>query len=85
MTTSQSQLAAILKERIVEIEEKCPGYRARIADTLAKIISLEYQNKIKPIAIRQEVKKQSLELGNFLAGQSTDLGSSDIFPSGGQT
>ena len=67
MPTSQSQLTATLREQIEVLEEKCPGYRAKAADTLAKIIAFEYQNKIRPIAIRQEVKKQSLALGSFLA------------------
>ena len=67
MPTSQSQLTAILREQIKDLEEKCPGYRAKAADTLARIIVLENQNRIRPIAIRQEVKRQCLALGTFLA------------------
>jgi hypothetical protein len=67
MPTSQSQLTEILREQIKGLEERCPGYRARAADALARIIVLENQNRIKPMAIRQEVKRQCLELGTFLA------------------
>jgi hypothetical protein len=67
MPTSQSQLTAILKEQIMDLEERCPGYRAKAADTLARIIILENQNRIKPMPIRQEVKRHVLALGSFLA------------------
>ena len=67
MPTSQSQLTAILREQIMDLEERCPGYRAQAADTLARIIILENQNRIKPMAIRQEVKRHVLALGSFLA------------------
>jgi len=59
----------MLKEQINALEERCPGYRGKVAETLAKIIALESQNRIRPIPIRQEVKKQSLALGSFLASR----------------
>lgn len=67
MPTSQSQLTAILKEQIKSLEERCPGYRSKVAETLASVIIFENQNKIKPRAIRQDVKKECLALGDFLA------------------
>ena len=69
MPTSQSQLISILKEQINSLEEKCPGYRGKAAETLSRIIALEYQDSIRPMTthIRQEVKRHSLEFGNFLA------------------
>jgi hypothetical protein len=67
MATSQSVLTAILRAQIQGLEERCPGYRAKAADTLGKIILMEHQNKIKPGQIRQDVKRECLALGSFLA------------------
>lgn len=74
MPTSQSQLISILKDQINDLEEKCPGYRGKAAETLSRIIALEYQNTIRPITmgIRLEVKRHSLELGSFLADHLKD-------------
>jgi ribosomal protein L34 len=66
MPTSQSQLVEVLKEQIASLEARSPGYRARVADALGRIIYSEQRNKVRRIDIRQEVKKECIDLGTFL-------------------
>ena len=74
MPTTQSQLIEVLKAQLVALEERVPGYRGKVAETLAGVIALEQKHRVRRIDIRQEVKRECLALGGFLAagGVSSD-------------
>jgi len=67
MSVNQQHLVEILRGQVGALEERTPNYRRELLDTLAEIIVLERTNRIRRIAIQQDVRAKCEALGTFLS------------------
>ena len=67
MPTNRNHLLEIMKEELLNVEEKRTGYRQELMATLADILMLEHENSVKGLNIQQKVSEKCQALGEYLA------------------
>ena len=67
MPLIQKKIVSIISEQCRSLESKCDGYRGEIFNTIADIIELERQHRIKAINIQQKINDKCDATGRFLA------------------
>ena len=67
MPLIQKKIVSIISEQCRNLESKCPGYRDEIFNTIADIIELERQHRIRAINIQQKINDKCDATGRFLA------------------
>lgn len=68
MPLNDSKVREIIREELQSIEERCPGYREVLADTIDKIIDLE---RIRPPKIQQKISDKCNRAGRWLAAEGS--------------
>lgn len=61
------KIVSIISDQCINLEERCKGYRKEIFNTIADILDLERQHRIRAINIQQKINDQCDATGRFLA------------------
>ena len=72
MPLNDSKVREIIREEVQAIEERCPGYREVLADTLVTIIELEWQHQVQPTKIQEKISDKCNRAGRWLADRTED-------------
>lgn len=67
MPLIQKKIVSIISEQCNNLESKCSGYREEIFNTIADVLELERQHRIKAINIQQKINDKCDATGRFLA------------------
>ncbi len=71
MPLNDSKVREIIREEVQSLEERCPGYREVLADTLDTIIELEWQHQVRPMKIQQKISDKCNAAGRWLAAEGS--------------
>ena len=75
MSQARSGVINIIKEQTQEIDERCKGYRDEIFNTIADILSYEYEHRISRGNIQQKIDDKCDAVAGFLySAKETDSG-----------
>lgn len=61
------KIVSIISNQCMNLEERCNGYREQIFNTIADILDLERQHRIRAINIQQKINDQCDATGRLLA------------------
>lgn len=61
------KIVSIISDQCLNLEERCKGYRKEIINTIAEILDLERQHRIRAINIQQKIIDKCDATGRFLA------------------
>jgi len=61
------KIVSIISDQCKNLDRKCSGYRKEIFNTIADILMLESQHRIKAINIQQKINDKCDATGRFLA------------------
>ncbi|MBW1766578.1 MAG: hypothetical protein JRJ65_05940 [Deltaproteobacteria bacterium] len=67
MPLIQKKIVSIISDQCKNLDEKCRGYRDQIFNTVADILVLERQHRIRSINIQQKINDKCVATGRFLA------------------
>jgi hypothetical protein len=67
MPLIQRKIASIISDQCKTLDERCRGYRDEIFNTIAEILELERQHRIRSINIQQKIDDKCDATGRFLA------------------
>ena len=67
MPINERKVIQIILEEMDVIEERCHGYKEALTETIADIIMLEQQHKVKGTNIQQQVNEKCNAVGGILA------------------
>jgi len=67
MPLIQKKIVSIISNQCKNLEGRCKGYREEIFSTLADILELERQHRIRSINIQQKINDKCDATGRFLA------------------
>jgi hypothetical protein len=70
MIVNPKKLLDTIAKQMSEIEERAPGYRKELLETLSEIIALERQNQEQGINVRAKIYDKCDALGKVLASKS---------------
>ena len=71
MPLNDSKVREIIREEVQSLEERCPGYREMLADTLVTIIELEWQHQVQATNIQQKISDKCNAAGRWLAAEGS--------------
>jgi len=71
MPLIQKKIVSIISHQCMNLEEKCRGYRDEILNTVADILELERQHRIRSINIQQKINDKCDATGRYLAENIT--------------
>ena len=66
MPADNQKILSIMMAEIRSIEDRCPGYREELGDTLAEIIGMVRDHKVNRTNIDQRVADKVNATGRFL-------------------
>jgi len=61
------KIVSIISNQCMNLEERCKDYREEILNTIADILELERQHRIRAINIQQKINDKCDATGRFLA------------------
>jgi hypothetical protein len=61
------KIVSIISDECKNLEERCRGYREEMLSTIADILELERQHRIRSINIQQKINDKCDATGRFLA------------------
>ena len=67
MPISNEKVVKIVLEECESIEERCPGYKEELVDTLVEIIEAEEQHRVQGTHIQKKIDDKCNATGDFLA------------------
>ncbi len=67
MPLNQELIVKIILQQTKSMEERCPGYREELTDTISDIILYERQHRIQGTNIQQKISDKCNAAGKFLA------------------
>lgn len=67
MPLIQKKIVSIISDQCKNLDERCRGYRDEIFNTVADILGLERQHRIRSINIQQKINDKCDATGRFLA------------------
>ena len=67
MPISNQKVVKIILDECALIEERCPGYKEELIDTLVEIIKAEEQNRVQGTHIQKKIDDRCNSAGDFLA------------------
>ncbi len=67
MPLIQKKVVSIISDQCKNLDERCRGYRGEIFNTVADILELERQHRIRSINIQQKINDKCDATGRFLA------------------
>ncbi len=67
MPLLNKKIVTIISDQCKSIEKRCSGYRGEIFNTIADILELERQHRIRSINIQQKINDKCDATGQFLA------------------
>lgn len=67
MPLIQKKIVSIISDQCKNLDERCSGYRDEILNTVADILELERQHRIRSINIQQKINDKCDATGRFLA------------------
>ena len=71
MPANDQKVTEVVLEEVIRTEERYPGYREVLAETLARVIALEREHRVQRIDIQKRIGEICLEAGNRLVREST--------------
>ena len=66
MTVGEQKLLAVLREQVEAIEERMPGYRGHVLETLAQIVVLEREHLEARTQIQKKISDKAQALAMIL-------------------
>jgi len=66
MPLIQKKIISIISDQCKNLEGRCGGYREEILATVADILELERQHRIRSINIQQKINEKCDATGRFL-------------------
>lgn len=66
MPLNERKIIAIITGEIRSVEERCPGYRQELTDTIAEIMEYERQHRLQGTNIQQRINDKCAAAGRFL-------------------
>lgn len=66
MPVNRKRLLELLKQQIIDADERCNGYKEELLSTIADILSLEQKHRIQGTTIKQKISDKCSALGVFL-------------------
>ena len=66
MPLIQKKIVSIISDQCKNLDERCRGYRDEIFNTVADILALERQHRIRSINIQQKINDKCDATGRFL-------------------
>lgn len=75
MPLNERKIVSIIFEQCKKLEERCPGYREEIIETVSDILTEERQHRVQGTNIQQKINDKCNTAGRFLAqhrGQLAD-------------
>ncbi len=66
MALKQELIVKIILEQSANIEERCPGYREELIETISDIVLFERQHRIQGTNIQQKISDKCNATGRFL-------------------
>lgn len=67
MPISNQKVVKIILDECALIEERCPGYKEELVDTLVEIIEAEEQHRVQGTHIQKKIDDKCNAAGDFLA------------------
>ena len=67
MPLIQKKIISIISDQCQNLETRCNGYRKEIYNSIADILLLEWQHRIRAINIQQKINDKCDATGRFLA------------------
>jgi len=67
MPLIQKKIVSIISEQCKILNERCRDYRSEILNTIADILELERQHRIRSINIQQKINDKCDATGRYLA------------------
>ena len=67
MSISNQKVVTIILDECALIEERCPGYKEELVDTLVEIIEAEEQHRVQGTHIQKKIDDRCNSTGDFLA------------------
>lgn len=67
MPLIQKKIVSIISDQCHNLDERCRGYRDEILNTVADILALERQHRIRSINIQQKINDKCDATGRYLA------------------
>ena len=67
MPLIQKKIVSIISDQCKNLDKRCGGYRDEIFNTVADILALERQHRIRSINIQQKINDKCDATGRFLA------------------
>lgn len=61
------KIVSIISDQCTNLEERCEGYRKEIFSTIADILELERQHRIRSINIQQKINDKCDATGRLLS------------------
>lgn len=66
MPVNQKRLLELLKQQIIEVDERCEFYKEELFDTIVDVLTLEHQHRIQGTYIKQRISDKCSAIGSFL-------------------
>lgn len=70
MIVNPQKLLETVTKQIARIDERSPGYKKDLLETISEILALERQNQEQGINIRQKIFDKCDALGKLVAGRT---------------
>jgi hypothetical protein len=77
MPLNERKIISIILRQCQEIEEKCPGYREELIDTITDILEAERGHRVQGTNIQQRINDKCNTAGRFLAQKRGQLQDQD--------
>jgi len=77
MPLNERKIISIILRQCQEIEEKCPGYREELIDTITDILEAERGHRVQGTNIQQRINDKCNTAGRFLAQKRGQLSERD--------
>lgn len=71
MSLIQKKIVSIMSDQCKNLDERFEGYREEILNTVAEILELERQNRIRSINIQQQINEKCDATGRLLANKNS--------------
>ena len=76
MPANDQKVTEVVLEEVIRTEERYPGYREVLAETLTRVIALEREHRVQRIDIQKRIGEICREAGNRLVNESATIVSS---------
>ena len=70
MPANDQKVTEVVLEEVIRTEERYPGYREVLAETLTRVIALEREHRVQRIDIQKRIREICLAAGNRLVSES---------------